>query len=80
VEEGVVTDPREADVGSILGFGFAPYTGGALSYIDGMGAGAFVAMCEKLAKACGPRFKPNKDLVAMAKAGGTFYAAAKKAA
>src|SRR4029079_13593102 len=32
VEEGVVTDPREADVGSILGFGFAPYTGGALSY------------------------------------------------
>jgi 3-hydroxyacyl-CoA dehydrogenase/enoyl-CoA hydratase/3-hydroxybutyryl-CoA epimerase len=80
VEEGVVTDPREADVGSILGFGFAPYTGGALSYIDGMGAGAFVAMCETLAKACGPRFKPNKDLVAMAKAGGAFYAAPKKAA
>ncbi|WP_163359899.1 hypothetical protein, partial [Klebsiella aerogenes] len=32
VGEGVVTDPREADVGSILGFGFAPFTGGALSY------------------------------------------------
>ena len=28
--EHVVTDPREADVGSILGFGFAPFTGGAL--------------------------------------------------
>ena len=41
-EEGVVTDPREADVGSILGFGFAPFTGGTLSYIDGMGAKAFV--------------------------------------
>ena len=40
VEEGVITDPREADVGSILGFGFAPYTGGALSYIDFMGAKA----------------------------------------
>ena len=38
MEEGIVTDPREADVGSILGFGFAPYTGGTLSYIDGMGA------------------------------------------
>ena len=38
VEEGVITDPREADVGSILGFGFAPFTGGALSYIDFMGA------------------------------------------
>ena len=38
VEEGVITDPREADVGSILGFGFAPFTGGALSYIDGDGS------------------------------------------
>ena len=35
--EGVVTDPREADVGSILGFGYAPYTGGTISFIDGMG-------------------------------------------
>ena len=47
--EGVVTDPREADVGSILGFGFAPFTGGVISYIDGMGAKAFVALCDKLA-------------------------------
>src|SRR5262245_34521826 len=37
VEEGVITDIREADVGSILGFGFAPFTGGTLSYIDMMG-------------------------------------------
>ncbi len=48
VEEGVITDPREADVGSILGFGFAPFTGGALSYIDFMGPKAFVALCQKL--------------------------------
>lgn len=80
VEEGVVTDPREADVGSILGFGFAPYTGGTLSYIEGMGAAAFVAMCQKLAGSYGPRFTPNAQLVEMAKTGGTFYAAAKKAA
>jgi 3-hydroxyacyl-CoA dehydrogenase/enoyl-CoA hydratase/3-hydroxybutyryl-CoA epimerase len=33
-EENCLTDVREADVGSILGFGFAPYTGGTLSYID----------------------------------------------
>ena len=38
VEEGVITDMREADVGSILGFGFAPFTGGTISYIDRMGA------------------------------------------
>ena len=42
MEEGIVTDPREADVGSILAFGFAPYTGGTLSYIDGIGAKNFV--------------------------------------
>ncbi|MBV8472789.1 MAG: 3-hydroxyacyl-CoA dehydrogenase, partial [Hyphomicrobiales bacterium] len=49
VEEGVITDPREADVGSILGFGFAPFTGGVLSLIDGIGAKAFVARAEELA-------------------------------
>ena len=48
VEEGVVTDPREADVGSIIGFGFAPFTGGALSYIDFMGAKNFLVLCERL--------------------------------
>jgi 3-hydroxyacyl-CoA dehydrogenase / enoyl-CoA hydratase / 3-hydroxybutyryl-CoA epimerase len=37
--EGVVTDVREADVGSILGFGFAPFTGGTLSYIDFISCG-----------------------------------------
>ncbi len=45
--EGVVTDPREADVGSILGFGYAPYTGGTISFIDGMGLKAFVAPRER---------------------------------
>jgi 3-hydroxyacyl-CoA dehydrogenase/enoyl-CoA hydratase/3-hydroxybutyryl-CoA epimerase len=73
VEDGVIVDPREADVGSILGFGFAPFTGGALSYIDGMGAKRFVALCETLAAKHGERFKPNKLLVEMAAKGETFY-------
>jgi 3-hydroxyacyl-CoA dehydrogenase / enoyl-CoA hydratase / 3-hydroxybutyryl-CoA epimerase len=73
VEEGVVTDMREADVGSILGFGYAPFTGGTISYIDGMGAKAFVDMCNGLAKRYGNRFKPPKVLRDMAKTGETFY-------
>ncbi|MBB3608246.1 3-hydroxyacyl-CoA dehydrogenase NAD-binding domain-containing protein [Rhizobium sp. BK602] len=73
VEEGIVTDPREADVGSILGFGFAPYTGGALSYIDGMGVKAFVELCETLAKNYGPHFRPTALLKDMAAKGETFY-------
>lgn len=79
-EEGVVTDPREADVGSIIGFGFAPYSGGTLSYIDNMGAAAFVKLCEGLAKKHGERFKPNRLLKRMAKTGESFYGTAEKKA
>jgi 3-hydroxyacyl-CoA dehydrogenase / enoyl-CoA hydratase / 3-hydroxybutyryl-CoA epimerase len=71
--EGVLVDVREADVGSILGFGFAPFTGGTLSHIDGTGAAAFVALCRKLACSHGARFRPNRLLVEMAKRGETFY-------
>ncbi|MGK6316254.1 FAD-dependent oxidoreductase [Neorhizobium sp. DT-125] len=73
MEEGIVTDPREADVGSILGFGFAPYTGGTLSYIDGMGVKKFVELCEKLAASYGDHFKPTELLKDMAANGETFY-------
>ena len=73
IEDRVITDVREADVGSILGFGFAPFTGGTISYIDGMGVKNFVQMCNDLAKACGERFKPSKLLIDMANKGETFY-------
>jgi 3-hydroxyacyl-CoA dehydrogenase/enoyl-CoA hydratase/3-hydroxybutyryl-CoA epimerase len=72
-EEKVVTDVREADVGSILGWGFAPFTGGTLSYIDIMGARKFVALCREFEKKYGVRFKPGKLLVEMAEKGETFY-------
>ena len=72
-EEGVLTDVREADVGSILGFGFAPFSGGTLSYIDFMGVKTFVALCEALEKKFGPRFKANALLLDLAAKGETFY-------
>jgi 3-hydroxyacyl-CoA dehydrogenase/enoyl-CoA hydratase/3-hydroxybutyryl-CoA epimerase len=73
VEEGVITDVREADVGSILGFGFAAFSGGTISYIDMMGVKRFVDLCKRLEKSHGPRFKPNKLLTDMAVKGDTFY-------
>jgi 3-hydroxyacyl-CoA dehydrogenase/enoyl-CoA hydratase/3-hydroxybutyryl-CoA epimerase len=73
VEEGVITDVREADVGSILGFGFAPFTGGTISYIDMIGTKRFVDICKKLEKKYGPRFRPPKLLIDMAQKGDTFY-------
>jgi len=72
-EEKVVTDVREADVGSILGFGFAPYSGGTLSYIDMMGTKKFVELCKAFEKKHGARFAPPKLLLDMAKKGETFY-------
>ena len=73
MEEGIVTDPREADVGSILGFGYAPYSGGAVSFVDGMGLKAFVARAKELAAKYGPQFEPGAKLVQMAERGETFY-------
>ena len=73
VEEGVITDMREADVGSILGFGFAPFTGGALSYIDGMGTAKFVELLAGLESKYGEQFKANKLLLDMAQKNETFY-------
>jgi 3-hydroxyacyl-CoA dehydrogenase/enoyl-CoA hydratase/3-hydroxybutyryl-CoA epimerase len=73
VEDHVIVDPREADVGSILGFGFAPFTGGTLSYIDFMGTKNFVDLCHRLEKKYGARFTPPKLLEEMAAKGETFY-------
>jgi 3-hydroxyacyl-CoA dehydrogenase / enoyl-CoA hydratase / 3-hydroxybutyryl-CoA epimerase len=72
-EENVLTDVREADVGSILGFGFAPFSGGTLSYIDMMGTKRFVALCERLTAKHGPRFAPPRLLADMAARGESFY-------
>jgi 3-hydroxyacyl-CoA dehydrogenase/enoyl-CoA hydratase/3-hydroxybutyryl-CoA epimerase len=73
LDEGILVDPREADVGSILGFGFAPFTGGTLSYIEGMGVANFVVLCDELLHRHGLRFRPPQLLIDMAKAHETFY-------
>ena len=71
--EGIVHDPREADLGSIFGWGFAPFTGGAISFIDTIGAKKFVARADELLESYGPQFEVPKLLREMAKAGESFY-------
>ncbi|MCC6919253.1 MAG: enoyl-CoA hydratase/isomerase family protein [Alphaproteobacteria bacterium] len=79
--EGVITDPRDGDVGAILGWGFAPWTGGPISLIDTAGLATFVTECDRMAQAYGPRFAPPQILRDMAAKGETFYGnAARKAA
>ncbi len=73
MEEGVLLAAEDADVGAVLGWGFAPYTGGPLSLIDTVGAARFVARCTALAAQHGPRFAPPALLVEMAASGKRFY-------
>jgi 3-hydroxyacyl-CoA dehydrogenase / enoyl-CoA hydratase / 3-hydroxybutyryl-CoA epimerase len=72
-EEGVIANPIDADIGSILGIGFPAWTGGTLSYIDTLGAKAFADECQRLAKTWGPRFEPSEWLVARGKKNEKFY-------
>jgi 3-hydroxyacyl-CoA dehydrogenase/enoyl-CoA hydratase/3-hydroxybutyryl-CoA epimerase len=72
-EDGVLRDVREADVGAILGFGFAPFTGGPLSYLDTLGPAAVVETCKAFAEALGLRYQPPALMLDMGKAGDRFY-------
>jgi len=78
-EEGVVTSAAEADLGSVLGWGFPAYTGGTLSFIDTMGPAAFVAECSRLARKYGERFRPPRSLLRRAKSGELFHPRATEA-
>ena len=74
LEEGVLTDIREGDVGAILGWGFCPWSGGPFSWLDIIGAGKAVELCDELEKTHGERFRAPKLLRDMASKGETFYA------
>ncbi len=74
LEEGVLSDIREGDVGAILGWGFAPWSGGPLSWIDMMGAPRAVEICDDLARRHGERFRPPALLRELAESGERFYA------
>ena len=73
LEEGVLTDPVDADLGSILGWGFPAWSGGTLSLIETVGVADFVKECTRLAKQYGPRFKPTRRLKAMARRDERFH-------
>ncbi|MFD6100264.1 3-hydroxyacyl-CoA dehydrogenase NAD-binding domain-containing protein [Nocardiopsis flavescens] len=74
LDEGVLRSVPDANVGSLLGIGFPPWTGGALQYVNGYRGGppGFVARAERLAAAYGERFAPPASLVALARAGGRY--------
>lgn len=73
LEQGVLTDIREGDVGAILGWGFAPWTGGPFGWLDMLGAERAARIAEGLAARHGDRFAPPALLREMAERGESFY-------
>ena len=70
--EGVLRSVADGNIGSIFGWGFAPFHGGALQFINAMGAKRFVERSRELAARFGARFEPAAVVVAQAESGGRF--------
>jgi len=73
LEEGVLRSSRDGDIGSVLGWGFPIYTGGAISYIDYVGIQNFVKDCDKFAEQFGERFKVSDALRQLAAEGKSVH-------
>ena len=71
-QENVVRSVADTNIGSIFGWGFAPHQGGALQFINAMGAKKFVERSRELAKQYGARFEPAEIVVKQAAEGGRF--------
>ncbi len=72
LQEGVLRSVADANIGSIFGWGFAPFQGGALQFINSYGVPEFVARSRELAARHGERFEPAALLVTMAEKGERF--------
>jgi len=72
LEEGIVRDPADVDMGLILGVGFPPFRGGILRWSDSEGAGSIVERATRYAP-LGRRYEPTETLIRQAQTGEKFY-------
>ena len=73
LDEGIIRNARDGDIGAIFGIGFPPFLGGPFRYIDQVGATNVVAQLNRWATQYGERFKPCDALVKMAEQGESYY-------
>ena len=72
LDEGVFNAVRDGNIGSIMGIGFPPHTGGVFQYINTYGIQKFVARAQELAAKYGDRFNPPASLKKMAESNGVY--------
>lgn len=72
LEEGIIKEPRDGDIGAVFGLGFPPFRGGPFRYIDALGAAEIVNKMNHL-KSKGKRFAPVPIIEEYAKSNKTFY-------
>jgi len=73
LQEGILDNPVDGDLGAVFGCGFLPYTGGPFRMLDQMGADKYCGMMEGFAATYGPQFEPCQLLKDMAKSGDKFH-------
>ena len=73
LDEGVIRNPRDGDIGAIFGIGFPPFLGGPFRYMDKLGAKHLVDRLNHYKAELGDKFTPAQKLVEMAESGQTFY-------
>ncbi len=71
--EGILSTPRDGDVGAIFGLGFPPFRGGPFRYVDSIGAAEILRRIEGYRARFGERFEPAPALVELARKNGRFY-------
>jgi 3-hydroxyacyl-CoA dehydrogenase / enoyl-CoA hydratase / 3-hydroxybutyryl-CoA epimerase len=73
LQDGIISCPRDGDIGAVFGLGFPPFEGGPFRYIDRVGADRIQTAMESLNKTCGGRFSPPQILRDMVQSGRKFY-------
>jgi 3-hydroxyacyl-CoA dehydrogenase/enoyl-CoA hydratase/3-hydroxybutyryl-CoA epimerase len=73
LDEGIIRNARDGDIGAIFGIGFPPFLGGPFHYIDTLGAKTLVTKLNQWSNEFGERFKPCQALITMADSGDKYY-------
>ena len=73
LQEGILRNVRDGDVGAVFGVGFPPFRGGPFRYVDTVSVATIVRQLQELNARHPPRFEPAELLLEMAQTGKTFY-------